>query len=80
MDLISRVLDISVESPFVGVVVDGSDIAVGFDERVLAANDFAIAFFSLVLDVSGGWVVDSVFEGVLSIRVGVDAVILLLVK
>jgi hypothetical protein len=56
-----------VESPFVGVVVHGSDIAIRLDEGVLAADDFAIAFFSLVLDVSSGWVVDTVFESVFGV-------------
>lgn len=67
VDVVSRVLDISVEAPLVGVVVDSSDIAIGFDERVLSSDDFTVALFSLVLDVTGGWIVDTVFEGVLGI-------------
>lgn len=65
------------ESPFVGVVVHSSDIAIRLDKGVLTTDDFAIAFFSLVLDVTSGWVVDAIFEGVFGVGVGVDTMILL---
>lgn len=67
MDVVSRVFHVSVESPLVGVVVNCSDIAIGFDERVLAADDLAIALLSLVLDVTGGWVVDAILEGIFGV-------------
>lgn len=77
VDVVSRVLHVSVEAPLVGVIVDGSDIAIRLHERVLPAHDFSVTFFLLVLDVSSWGIVDTIFEGVLGIWVSVDAAILL---
>lgn len=80
VNVISRVLDVSVEAPLVGVVIDSSDVAIGFHQRVLSSDNLSVALFSLVLDVPGCGVVDSIFEGVLGVRVGIDTVILLWIK
>lgn len=52
----------------IGGVVNGSDRAIGFDERVLSLDDISVAFLSLRFDVSGMWVLNSVVERVF--RVG----------
>lgn len=63
-------LDDSVESvDVVGVIVDGSAAAVGFDQTVTAFDYVTVAHFLLILGVTGQRVADRVRELVL--RVGV---------
>lgn len=61
--LVSTVCYFSMESSFpIGIVVHGTHVAVGFDQRVLSLNNIPISFLLLVLNVTGMWVVDTIFE------------------
>ena len=65
MYLISAICYGGMESWFpIGVVVDGSHVAIGFDQWILSANDISITFFLLMFDVTGVRVVYAIFEGV----------------
>lgn len=66
-------LDDSVESvDVVGVIVDGSAAAVGFDQTVTAFDYITVTHFLLILGVTGQRVADRVCELVL--RVGISEV------
>lgn len=71
--LVAWVAHNSVESVhIVGGVVDSSDIAIGLNKWVLTSHNIAIALLVLVLDVTGECVMNSIFEFVFGIWVGVD--------
>lgn len=53
----------------VGGVMDGPDSTVGFGQAVGSLDDAIFAVFFLGFVVSGGWIVDTVFEMVRRIRV-----------
>lgn len=63
MNLIATVDDFSVEpSVPVGVVLDSAHIAIRLDQRVFASYNITVALFLLMLNVTGVWVIDTVFK------------------
>lgn len=52
----------------IGGVINGTHGTVGFDEGVLSLNNISVALFGLGLDVTGVWVLDSIVERVLGVR------------
>jgi hypothetical protein len=60
-------------------VVNGSDRAIGFNERVLSLDDTSVTDFALGLDVSGQTVLDSVVERVFWVRVSISMMVIVMV-
>lgn len=48
----------------VGVVVDGANVAIGLNQRILTTHNITVAFFFLMFHIAGVWIVNAVFEGV----------------
>lgn len=65
VNVVSAIWNGCVEASFpVGVVVDGANVAIGLNQRILTTHNITVAFFFLMFHIAGVWIVNAVFEGV----------------